>query len=387
MTSASTAPSPREILARLVSFDTTSSKTNLPLLAYVEDFLAQHGVTSSRVPSPCGEKASLFASIGPAGSGIGLSGHTDVVPVTGQSWESDPFTLTERDGRLYGRGSADMKGFLACVMAAVPMFKRRKLAVPIHILFSYDEEVGCTGVRPMIAELGKSLPAPRAIIVGEPTSMTVVDAHKGPVRFQVEVTGLPTHSSMAHLGVNAITYAGRLLGELDRIEQELKAGQQNARFTPSYTTLQVGLINGGTAPNIVAGACSFAWEMRALPGLDVEAIRKRLEDFAARRCLPEMREVSPDADITIRLTGQVPAYLARAGSEAVSLALQLAGQNETFAVSYAAEAGLFEEAALASVICGPGDIAQAHTANEFIVPSELDKCMVFLDRLADWATQ
>ena len=230
----------KELLARLVAFDTTSYKTNIPLIEFVEEYLRSYGVASQRVPTADGQKASLFATIGPSGlGGIALSGHTDVVPVTGQAWDSDPFTLVERDGRLYGRGACDMKGFLACVLALVPAYTARTLRVPIHIAFSYDEEVGCTGVRPMIAEFGKTLQMPRMVLVGEPTRMTVVDAHKGPMRWKVALTGKAAHSSMPHLGVNAITYAGRLLGELERMEQELKSLTPDTRFDPPYTTLQV----------------------------------------------------------------------------------------------------------------------------------------------------
>ena len=375
-----------ELLARLVAFDTTSHKSNLGIVSFIEDFLAQHGVASQRVPAADGQKSSLFATIGPPGvPGVGLSGHTDVVPVDGQGWDSDPFTMTERDGRLYGRGTADMKGFLACMMAMVPEFKRRHLRMPIHLVFSYDEETGCHGVRPMIAEMGHGLTRPRMVIVGEPTSMTVVDAHKGPVRWQVDVQGRAAHSSMAHLGVNAITYASRMIGELCRMEGDLKSSVPDKRFTPPYPTLQVTLINGGTATNIVPVSATFGFEVRALPGLDVAAIEQRLRSFANSDCLPEMRRVAPEAEISIRQTNAVPPFGADAGSEVVALALNLAQQNETFAVSYATEAGLFQGAGAPSVVCGPGDIAQAHTANEWVAISELEKCMAFLGRLADWA--
>lgn len=375
-----------ELLARLVSFDTTSHKPNLAIIHFIEDFLAQHGVASTRVPTADGQKSSLFATIGPIGvPGVGLSGHTDVVPITGQAWDCDPFTLTRRDGRLFGRGTADMKGFLACILAMVPDFRRRNLRTPIHLVFSYDEETGCHGVRPMIAEMGGQLTRPRMVIVGEPTSMTVVDAHKGPVRWQVNIEGRAAHSSMAHLGVNAITYASRLIEELGRIEQELKSAVPNVRFTPPYPTLQVTLIDGGTASNIVPVNANFAFEVRALPGLDTGSIETRLRTFAQNRCLPEMQSVAPEAAITIRQTNAVPPFAADRDSEVVALALNLAQQNETFAVSYATEAGLFQGAGAPSVVCGPGDIAQAHTANEWIAISELDKCMAFLGRLADWA--
>jgi acetylornithine deacetylase len=375
-----------ELLSRLVHFDTTSHKSNLALIAFVEDYLAQHGVESHLVPSADAAKASLYASIGPTGvPGVALSGHTDVVPVEGQTWSSDPFVLTERDHRFYGRGAADMKGFLACVLAAVPDFLKRKLAVPISIVFSYDEEVGCIGVRPLIAEIGRRFVTPRMVIVGEPTSMSVVDAHKGPVRWHVEIKGRAAHSSMAPLGVNAISIAGRLLQELARIERELKTSPRAERFDPPYATLQVTRIDGGTATNIVPVYCRFDFDVRALPGVDVDAIDRRIRAYADRECVPEMRRVAPESGIDISVANQVPPFAAGTNSEAVALALRLAGHNETHAVSYATEAGLFQEAGSPSVVIGPGDIAQAHAADEFIAKDQLDKCMAFLDRLGAWA--
>ena len=211
----------KALLTRLVGFDTTSSNSNIPLIEFVEAYLAGHGVASRRVATEDGLKASLFATIGTGDTGVALSGHTDVVPVAGQAWDSDPFQLVERDGKLYGRGTCDMKGYLACCLAMVPDLQARRLKVPFHIAFSYDEEVGCTGVRPMIGEFGKTLPTPRMVFVGEPSKMAVVDAHKGPVRWRVELTGRAAHSSMPHYGVNAIAYAGRLIGEILRMEEEL----------------------------------------------------------------------------------------------------------------------------------------------------------------------
>ncbi|MBL8846487.1 MAG: acetylornithine deacetylase [Hyphomicrobium zavarzinii] len=375
-----------DLTTRLVAFDTTSHKSNRALIAFVESYLAGHGVTSHLVPTEDGEKASLFATVGPEGvAGIGLSGHTDVVPADPAAWTSDPFTVRQENGRLYGRGTADMKGFLACVLAMVPDFKRRKLKVPLHIVFSYDEEVGCTGVRPMIAELGDRLTKPRAVIVGEPTSMDVVDGHKGPVRWAVEITGRAAHSSMAHLGVNAISVAGRLIGELGAIEKELMALPPDTRYVPPYPTLQVTEITGGIASNIVPATCRFGFEVRAMPGLDVDGIEKRIVAFAEMECLPEMRRLAPEANIVIRQSNRVPPFAADTESEVVALALKLAGQNETRAVSYATEAGLFQGAKVPSVVCGPGDIAQAHTADEWIAISEIERCLAFLDRLADWA--
>ena len=376
----------KELLARLVAFDTTSYKTNIPLIEFVEEYLRRHGVASQRVPTPDGLKASLFATIGPSGlGGIALSGHTDVVPVTGQAWDSDPFTLVERDGKLYGRGACDMKGFLACVLALVPAYTARAFRVPIHIAFSYDEEVGCTGVRPMIAEFGKMLQMPRMVLVGEPTSMTVVDAHKGPVRWKVSLIGKAAHSSMPHLGVNAITYAGRLLAELERMEQELKSLTPDNRFDPPYTTLQVTEIAGGTASNIVPVPCSFGWEIRRLPGFDGMELDKRLRAFAAEHCLPEMQRAAPETSIAIDIVNEVPAFLADPKSGIVTLTQKLAQQNDTFAVCYATEASLFQKGGAPSVVIGPGNIAQAHTPNEFVEVAEIEKCLAFLGRVADWA--
>jgi acetylornithine deacetylase len=376
----------RDLLDTLVAFDTTSAKTNIPLIDFVQAYLGEHGIESDLVPTPDGLKASLFATIGPADKpGIGLSGHTDVVPVVGQQWASDPFQVSERDGKLYGRGTCDMKGFLACVLAMVPDFKARALKTPLHLVFSYDEEVGCTGVRPMIAELGARLPRPRLVIVGEPTSMGIVDSHKGATRFRTTVTGREAHSSMTHIGVNAIHIAGMLIGELSRIEEDLRNGPQNLRFTPPYNTVQIGLIEGGRAQNIVPKHCAFSWEIRALPGFDVRTVTDRLAAYAAKYCLPNMQAIGKDTGIETVAVNGVPAYYSGANSNAVSLALNLLGQNETHAVSYGTEAGLFQAGGCDSVICGPGDIAQAHRPDEYIEIVELDRCLRFLSGLADWA--
>jgi acetylornithine deacetylase len=375
----------KELLARLVSFDTTSHKTNIPLIEFVESYLAGYGIASTRVPTADGLKTSIFATIGPKDvPGIGLSGHTDVVPVTGQPWDTDPFTMVERDGLLYGRGTADMKGYLAAVLAMVPTFVAKPLKTPIHIIFSYDEEVGCTGVRPLVAELGKSLICPRAVIVGEPTEMSVVDAHKGPIRWHVDITGRASHSSMPHLGVNAISVGARIINELLNIEAELKSSQLNPRFTPAYNTLQVTQITGGTASNITPQPCWFGWEMRRLPGFDVRTVESRVKALNAR-LEAEMKREAPEASIVMTVKNEVPAFIAEPTGLALSLALQLAGTNETSAVSYATEAGLFQDGGAPSVVCGPGNIDQAHKPNEFIAISELGKCLEFFDRLAEWA--
>ena len=313
-------------------------------------------------------------------------GHYDVQPPDPlDAWASPPFTPDIRDGKLYGRGACDMKGFLACCLANVSAFTATDLKTPIHLAFSYDEEVGCTGVRPMIAQLGSRFVKPRLVIVGEPTSMMVVDAHKGPVRWQVTIRGRAAHSSMAPLGVNTITAAGHLLVELAAIENDLKVNDRNDRFDPPYTTLQVTEIEGGTASNIVPEETWFGWEIRALPGTDPDAIENRLRAKAAT-LLPAMRDVAPEADIEILRTNDVPPFGAAKESPAVTLALKLAEQNETHCVAYATEASLFDRAGSPSVVCGPGDIAQAHTPNEWIEIAELEKCNAFMSRLTAWAS-
>ena len=375
-----------ELLKALVAFDTTSAKSNLKLIDFVRAHLEGHGVVSTLIPSEDGAKASLFASIGPGGKGggggIGLSGHGDCVLVEGQTWASDPFTLTARDGKLYGRGACDMKGFLACVLASVPLFMSRPLKEPLHIIVSYDEEVGCTGVRPLIARLGHDLPRPRAIIVGEPTMMGVIEAHKRIDAYRTTVTGREAHSSLPQLGVNAISFAAELIEEIDRIGATLST-EMNDRFDPPSSTVQVGAIEGGTAPNIVPKTCKFHWQVRGLPEADPDLVPKQVEAFAEERLLPRMRRVAPAASIETLHQGSVPAFLAKPGSEAVALAMALTGANSTSTVSYGTEAGLFEEAGCPTVICGPGDIAQAHAADEFVTTAQLDACMTFLAKLAD----
>jgi acetylornithine deacetylase len=382
--SSSSSTTVHELLARLVAFDTTSAKSNLALIDFVSTYLDGQGVTSTLTPSADGSKASLFASIGPQeDGGIGLSGHSDCVPVEGQHWSSDPFQLTPRDGKLYGRGTCDMKGFIACVLASVPLFTSRPLNEPLHILISYDEEVGCTGVRPLIARLGSDLPRPRAIIVGEPSNMTVIDAHKRIDAYRTVVTGKEAHSSLPQLGVNAISGAAELVVELDRIGDEYAASVSDDRFEPPISTLQVGTIDGGTAANIVPKTCRFQWQIRSLPSADPDAVSSRLDRFGVETVLPRLERNGVPAAIETSHLGSVPAFLAEPGSAAVALARSLTGANTTSTVSYGTEAGLFEAAGCPTAICGPGDIVQAHAADEFVAAAQLEACMAFLAKLAE----
>lgn len=372
----------KDLLAKLVGFDTTSAKSNLDLIAFVQDYLNGHGIPSSLVPSEDGKKACLFATIGSGEGGVGLSGHSDCVPVTGQSWTSDPFTLTARDGKLYGRGTCDMKGFIACVLASVPLFKAAALKEPIHILISYDEEVGCAGVRPMIARIGSDLPRPRIVIIGEPTSMQVIDGHKRINVYRTTVTGKEAHSSLPAIGVNAISVAAKLIDEIDRLAGEMAECENDPHFEPPYSTMSVGMIEGGTAPNIVPKNCEFRWQVRGLPGTPADGAAEALNAYAARELLPEMRKVAPQAAIETESQTSVPAFAAPPESEAVALAMALTGANGTSGVSYATEAGLFQQAGCPAVVCGPGDIAQAHAADEFVSVAQLEACLKFLAGLA-----
>jgi acetylornithine deacetylase len=279
-----------------------------------------------------------------------------------------------------------MKGFIACVLASAPLFASRRLKEPIHIIVSYDEEVGCTGIRPLIARLGSDLPVPRAIIVGEPTSMAVIEAHKSVDAYRTVVTGREAHSSLPRLGVNAISFAADLVEEIDHIGVELAATKTDDRFDPPFSTVQVGTIEGGTATNIVPKICELHWQVRSLPGTDPDFAPKRLERFAEMKLLPRMRRVAQAASIDTQPQGSVPAFLAKHGSEAVAVALALTGTNSTGTVSYGTEAGLFQDAGCPTAICGPGDIAQAHAADEFVAAAQLDACMAFLAKLADSLT-
>lgn len=380
---------PREMIERLVGFDTTSHLSNLALIEYVESYLASHGVASRRVTSEDGTKANLFATLGPAdqAGGIVLSGHTDVVPVEGQDWSSDPFRIVERDGKLFGRGTSDMKGFIAVALAFVPAFLKGGPQVPIHFALSYDEEVGCLGVRPMIDGIIRSMPRPQVVIVGEPSSMKVVNAHKSIQSYRTIVTGLESHSSATDKGVNAVMYAAELIGFLAQMAEEMRQrGDASGRFRPPYTTVNVGPIKGGTALNIIPKTCSFLWEYRALPDLDPEEIITRFNDHAEKNVLPRMRAVHPGAAIETRVRAQAPGLVPDEGSPGETLVMKLAQCNSAEAVSYGTEAGLFQLADIPTVVCGPGDITQAHKPDEFVEISQIAECERFMQRLADFVS-
>jgi acetylornithine deacetylase len=375
--------SAQEMLAKLVSFDTTSRYSNLPLIAFVEDYLDHHKVPHIRVDYEQGKKTNLYATIGPdVEGGIVLSGHTDVVPVDGQSWVSDPFTLTERDGKLYGRGTCDMKGFIAVALALAPRLNNMKLKTPIHLAFSCDEEVGCKGVRPLVAHMRDHLKKPRAVFVGEPTEMKVVNGHKSASTFSTEVKGHEAHSSLTHQGVNAIMVAGEVIGEINNLRKELiAAGDPSGRFDPPYSTIHVGVISGGTAKNIIPRRCDFQWETRLLPGADDQFVPRRIEALRLK-LEPEMKTVAQDVGITTISSNEVPGLMPEPNSVAERMALNAAGANSTHAVSYCTEAGLFQQIGIPAVICGPGNIEQAHKPDEFVEISQLKACENYVLRLA-----
>ena len=376
--------SPVEMIERLVSFDTTSRESNLPLIHFVRDYLASHGIDSALVHDETGRKANLYATIGPVDvPGIALSGHTDVVPVDGQPWHTDPFQLVEQDGRLYGRGTADMKSFSAIVLAMVPEFVACTLKTPIHLALSFDEEVGCLGAPLMIEQLGAELgPKPKIVIVGEPTDMAVVNAHKGVICFQTRVRGLEAHSSAAHRGVNAIHYAAKLIGFLVELGEEMEARQApETGFDPPYTTIHVGTVHGGTAQNIVPLDCAFTWEYRLMPGADPDEIHQRFERFANEQVVPRMHAVDSDATVETEMICTVPGLQPDRESPAESLVMALARTNRTEVVAYGTEAGQFQQAGIPTVVCGPGSILQAHQPNEYIELSQVSACEAFLRRL------
>jgi acetylornithine deacetylase len=373
-----------ELMAQLIGFDTESTKSNLPLIAHVEDYLQGLGVPYVRVPNALGDKAALFATIGPmVDGGVVLSGHTDVVPVEGQPWTSDPFTMRREGTRLYGRGTCDMKGFDSICLAMIPEFQKAALKRPIHILLSYDEETTCLGPLDTIARFGRDLPRPAVVIVGEPTQMQVADAHKSVATYRTTVHGHEAHSSKPHLGASAIEAAVDLIGELYRFGAELEAaGDPSGRFDPAFSTIHVGTISGGTARNIMARQCTFHWEFRGLPGVAQNAAIQRMEDYAARIVLPKLTRYAPDAYIETLTEVEVPGLIAQDGSAAETLALKLSQSNRTIAVPYATEAGQFQKAQVPTIVCGPGSIDQAHQPDEFIEITEIEACIGFMRRLA-----
>lgn len=371
------------LLDRLVAFDTESSRSNLALIDFVEDYLLGLNARFTRIPNASGDKAAIFVTFGPdVDGGVVLSGHTDVVPVVGQKWSSPPFTLRRDGDRLYGRGTCDMKGFAAISLALAPEFQTAALKKPIHLLLSYDEETTCAGCLDALARLGVDFPRPQLAIIGEPTLMEVADAHKSVATYRTIVTGHEAHSSKPWLGVSAVHVACRLILELEKIGVELEADRDPLeRFDPPFSTVHVGIIQGGTARNIFARQCEFFWEFRGLPQAPIRQALDRFEQVCAQ-IGAEVFKNFPDGKIETIVETEAPGLRAETDSPAATLALKLAKANHTIAVPYATEAGQFQSAGLPSVICGPGSIDQAHQPDEFVSIAQLAEGLGFLRRLA-----
>lgn len=376
---------PIEMLGKLVSFDTTSAYSNLGLIDFVRDYLAGYGIDAQVLPNADGTKANLFATVGPSvEGGVALSGHTDVVPVVGQPWDTDPFDMVEKGSRLYGRGTADMKAFSATALALVPEMIAKPLKRPLHFCLSYDEEVGCLGAPEMIQQLGENLPKPALVIVGEPTDMKVVSAHKGMWFFRVTVTGKEAHSSQTHRGVSAVMTGARLIAKLDEMGKRLRDNaDKSSRFPPPYTTIHVGVANGGTAPNIISRKFEFVCDIRNLPGDDPAALQQEFEDWYKAEILPEMHAVDPNTGIEIVTENVVPGLREELDSEAEAFVRAITGDNDTTYVPYGTEAGQFQDAGMSVVVCGPGSIDQAHQPNEFIEIDQVHQCEAFLRKVID----
>lgn len=374
----------RNLLAKLLAFDTTSRESNLELIDFIQAYLADLGVETQLFLDASARKANLYARTGPAGNGgVMLSGHTDVVPVDGQQWTVPAFALTQQHGRYYGRGSADMKGFLACVLASVPDFVAQPLRMPLHLAFSYDEEVGCLGVRSLVAHLKASKEKPAMCIVGEPTEMRPVYGHKGKLAMRCQVQGHACHSAYTPQGVNAIEYAAKLINKLTLLGSQLTA-TQNRCFDPPYSTLQVGTIHGGTALNIVPQDCQFDFEIRHLPGVLVDPVMSELQQYAEEELLPAMRQVAASSDIRFQPLSQYPGLFTDRQSDFARWLAQWCSSDEFTTVAFGTEGGLFDEAGVATLICGPGSMAQGHKPDEYVSAEQLERCMTMLANLRAW---
>jgi len=380
------APRSLDLIRKLIAFDTTSRESNLELIAFVRDYLSGHGVESMLVHNEDGTKANLYATLGdPDTPGVMLSGHTDVVPVDGQAWDTDPFQVTETGGNLYGRGTSDMKSFIAVALAFVPEFLERGLKTPIHLAFSYDEEIGCIGVRRLIEKL-KDMPVkPAMCIVGEPTSMQVVTGHKGKRSFIANVRGLEAHSALAPRGVNAVEYAAELITYLKNMTRRIQAeGPHDALYEVTHSTVHTGVVSGGVQLNIVPKSCRVEFEFRYLAIDDPDALEAEIRGYAADTLEPMMKAVSADTGIDIECYNDMPGLEMDPGEDVVAFVKALAGRNDHAKVAFGTEGGLFHtRAGIPTVVCGPGDIAVAHKPNEYISLDQIKKAEDFMRRLAD----
>jgi acetylornithine deacetylase len=383
-------PDTVEILRELIGFDTTSRLSNLPMMHRIREMLAGFGVASELIESPDGTKANVWATIGPADRpGIILSGHTDVVPVEGQDWTDDPFTMVERDGKLFGRGTADMKGFVAAAIAAVPRMLEADLAVPFHLAFSYDEEVGCNGVRGLIDRVKTLAVKPAICIVGEPTDMRVIIGHKGGRGYRCHVRGTEAHSSLAPLSVNAIEWAAELIVFIRALARRLaEEGPRDPEFDVVHTTISTGQINGGTAINIVPNACDFIFEFRHLASVAPESVVDAIATHAHAVLEPQMKALAPQTGFGFEPIYEYPALDMAPDDPLVTTMKRLVGRNDHAKVAYGTEGGLFQrDLGVPTVVCGPGSIVQAHKPDEWIAIEQLRRCDAFLERLVAHAVE
>jgi acetylornithine deacetylase len=374
-----------EMIRRLVAMDTTSRNSNLEIIGFIADHLAGFGIEGRLVHDESGRKANLYATLGPTDKpGIALSGHTDVVPIDGQTWNSDPWLLSEREGRLFGRGTADMKAFLGILLVKAPEMLRREPTTPIHLVFTYDEEVGCLGVRRLLTVL-RDLPVrPYACIIGEPTDMKVMVGHKGKMSLRCHVHGRECHSSLAPEGVNAVEYAAEIIVRLRAMAQRIaREGPFDADFDVAHSTVHTGVVRGGTALNIVPKHCSFDFEFRFVPGVDPQALLAEIKGFAEKELAPQMKAVAPEAGFTWEQISAFPGLDMPVDSEIVAFVKSLTGGNSVGKVAFGTEGGLYQEAGIPTVICGPGSISQAHKPDEFIEVDQIAQCEAFMDRLMD----
>jgi acetylornithine deacetylase len=373
------------MIETLVAFDTTSRESNLEMIRFVEDYLRGHGIDSTLIFNDDESKANLVATIGPAASrgGVVLSGHSDVVPVDGQAWSTDPFRVVEREERLYGRGTCDMKGFLAVALALAPEFKERGLRSPIHIVLTYDEETDCSGAVRLMQALPETGLAPRAVIIGEPTEMRIINAHKGQCTLETVIVGREAHSSATHLGVNAIDVAAELIAFLGTLSKELETRRSPLDgMTPPFSTINVGTITGGQQFNIVPAACRFEWEFRAVPGHDADEIIARFESYSAE-LLAGMREKFSGAAIDTTVTNAIAPFVPEDDSPAETLVKSLVGTNEAGAIAFGTEAPCYQQAGMSVVVFGPGSIDQAHKPDEYIALDQVDACVAFMRRVME----
>ncbi|MGB2200221.1 MAG: acetylornithine deacetylase [Pseudooceanicola atlanticus] len=375
----------KDLLGELIAYPTVSADSNLELIALLANRLHDLGAEVEILADETGSKANLLARIGPdEPGGIMLSGHTDVVPVEDQDWTSDPYRMVERDGHLFGRGTCDMKGFIAAAVAMAPHLASKQLRRPVHFAFTHDEEVGCLGARNLSDILRDRDTKPGLAVIGEPTMMRIIEGHKGCCEYTTRFTGLEGHGSRPELGVNAVEYAVRYTARLLELREHLRhRAPPGSEFEPPWTTINIGRLTGGHVHNVIPGLAEVDWEMRPVQEADHRFVREEIEAFVTRELLPEMRRVHPDADVITQVIGEVAGLEPMEHNAARDLVAELTGANGTDLVSFGTEAGLFQQIGMSAVICGPGSIAQAHKPDEFIALDQLEQCLKMLHGLTD----